>query len=86
MTKSQVTYVVNTLLDDATDAITPLRKCAYFVMTKEEVKFNKHIQAHFYFDTTNELVRVMPYKIEMSLHMFVEFYFFFCHNKISTFS
>ena len=63
MTKSQVTYVVNTLLDDATDAITPLRKCAYFVMTKEEVKFNKHIKAHFYFDTANELVRVMPYKI-----------------------
>ena len=56
MNKSQVTYIVNTLLDDATDTITPLRKCAYFVMTKEEVKFNKYMKAHFYFDTTNGVV------------------------------
>ena len=52
MNKSQVTYIVNTLLDDATDTITPLRKCAYFVMTKEEVKFNK--------DTAEALKQELP--------------------------
>lgn len=67
MTKTQITYIIETLLDDAVNTITPLRNCEYFIIGKQETKFVKHSRYHYYFDTTNELVRIMPYRVVQSI-------------------
>lgn len=63
MTTDQVKYVVEDLLEDKMDAITPLSKCLYLVLTKQECKFVRLKNYLFNFDSTNEVLRVYPYRI-----------------------
>ena len=63
MTKSQITYIVTNVLKDEMDAITPLSNCIYFVANKQEIRFPVGKKHHYYFDSTNELVRIMPFRI-----------------------
>ena len=60
MTKEQIKYIVEDLLDDAVDTMTPLSKCAYITLTKQENQFIRLKDKHVYFDTTNEILRVYP--------------------------
>jgi len=63
MNKSTIKYIIENILDDELNIITPLSNCAYIVITKQECKFLKTHDYHFMFDHDNELLRVYPVRL-----------------------
>ena len=63
MNKTTVKYIVENILNDELDTITPLSECAYIVIMKQECKFLKTHDYHFMFDQDNEILRVYPVRL-----------------------
>lgn len=62
MTKTQISYIVTTVLEDATDTYTKLNKCKYITLSKPENIYCGRDDLIMEFDMDNELLITYPCK------------------------